>query len=546
MAIVQISRIQHRKGLQQDLPQLASAELGWSVDTRQLYIGNGTIAEGAPTEGVTEVLTQYTDLLAIADQYTFKGSESGYTSQTGPTALSPIQRTLQAKLDDAINVKDFGAVGNGIVDDTLAIQRAFDEVLFGGFAATQPRLRRPIYFPAGTFIISNSLKIPAYLTIIGAGVQKTTIQQTSNSYPLFQLKDSSGQIDNAYGTLGAATVKFVVVSDMTLDNAGSNNILKLDSCDNMYFHRVQFKGDQVDPGYVATLANTQSGVYAIPRDASKDINNINFIDCLFTGCHYGLLLNANNVKIIGCDFTQCYQGVWVGATGTAPFNSARSKNIKISNCTFEDIHHEAIYVNTASATNVTNVLSVGNWFGEIGTGYAGAGAAVSPVITFQGTGNSSVGDDFERPDVDHGVYARVSHSADTMNVSLSGNVGLQTGMITRGTGRTLTLAAGQTSANTGIVLTGVTNGAASIHYTLERPSATAYRHGVLDVVFNGTDVQYTDEYVEYPNGTYYSYPGPTGVTLSVVNVSSGIFKINYTSDGSGTGTLTYSITKFQV
>jgi hypothetical protein len=52
--------------------------------------------------------------------------------------------------------------------------------------------------------------------------------------------------------------------------------------------------------------------------------------------------------------------------------------------------------------------------------------------------------------------------------------------------------------------------------------------------------------VEYPNGTYYSYPGPTGVTLSVVNVSSGIFKINYTSDGSGTGTLTYSITKFQV
>jgi hypothetical protein len=42
MAIVQISRIQHRRGLQQDLPQLASGELGWSIDERRLYIGNGT------------------------------------------------------------------------------------------------------------------------------------------------------------------------------------------------------------------------------------------------------------------------------------------------------------------------------------------------------------------------------------------------------------------------------------------------------------------------------------------------------------------------
>jgi hypothetical protein len=57
MAIVQISRIQIRRGLNQDLPQLASAEMGWSVDTQQLYIGNGTLAEGAPQTGVTQILT---------------------------------------------------------------------------------------------------------------------------------------------------------------------------------------------------------------------------------------------------------------------------------------------------------------------------------------------------------------------------------------------------------------------------------------------------------------------------------------------------------
>jgi hypothetical protein len=59
MAIVQISKIQQRRGFNQDLPQLASGEIGWSIDTRKIYIGNGTISEGAPVEGHTEILTEF-------------------------------------------------------------------------------------------------------------------------------------------------------------------------------------------------------------------------------------------------------------------------------------------------------------------------------------------------------------------------------------------------------------------------------------------------------------------------------------------------------
>ena len=57
MAVIQISKIQLRRGLQENLPQLSSAEMGWSVDERRLFIGNGTLDEGAPSTGVTEVLT---------------------------------------------------------------------------------------------------------------------------------------------------------------------------------------------------------------------------------------------------------------------------------------------------------------------------------------------------------------------------------------------------------------------------------------------------------------------------------------------------------
>jgi len=43
MAVIQISKIQVRRGLSEDLPQLASGELGWSIYERRLYIGNGTL-----------------------------------------------------------------------------------------------------------------------------------------------------------------------------------------------------------------------------------------------------------------------------------------------------------------------------------------------------------------------------------------------------------------------------------------------------------------------------------------------------------------------
>lgn len=83
MSIVSISRIQHRKGLQQDLPQLASAELGWSVDRQKLYIGNGTIAEGAPKLGNTEILTEHSEILRLAETYTFRNTDAGYNPTTG-------------------------------------------------------------------------------------------------------------------------------------------------------------------------------------------------------------------------------------------------------------------------------------------------------------------------------------------------------------------------------------------------------------------------------------------------------------------------------
>ena len=546
MAIVQISRITHRKGLQQDIPQLASAELGWSIDTRQLYIGNGTISEGAPTEGITEILTQYSDILNIGNQYIFKGSESGYTSQTGPTALTPITQTLQQRLDEVVSVRDFGALGDNATDDTAAIQRAIDQILFGGFALTQPKLRRQIFFPPGTYLISSSIKIPSYLFIRGSGQERTTIRQTSGTGTVFQLKDSSNNIDALYGSGGSAITRYITVQDMTLRHDQAASIVKLDSCNEIDFFRVTFRGSRA--GTDSTSSTAQNAVYAIPTTAAYgDIDGVRFIDCRFTNCTQGLVLGATNVKIIGCDFSDMSRGVWVDTA----FTVATVNNIKVANSTFDLIAKSAIYVTANTVSTVSSVISVGNYFGEVGTGRTGIAPTV-PVVYFNTSGNDSIGDTFLRTDAQAFGYPRVYHASGSRSVSISANTGIQTGGITRGSGLTVTLAANQaTFGNTGIIIDGTLVSSTVIQYQIRRPGAVsgqATRFGTLTAVYNSNNVEYTDEYTEAPDSANYAYgtASSTGVLLSVASLGSNKYVVQYKTDSYGAGSMTYSVTSLQL
>jgi hypothetical protein len=123
MAILQISQIQVRRGLNQDLPQLASGELGWSIDTRQLYIGNGTLAEGAPSLGQTEVLTQFSIL-----NFTTSFSSNIAILQGNVASLqanvTALQNTVPNEYSTFLNASSSGAIigmsaNNAVVSYTL-------------------------------------------------------------------------------------------------------------------------------------------------------------------------------------------------------------------------------------------------------------------------------------------------------------------------------------------------------------------------------------------------------------------------------------------
>ena len=173
MAVVQISKIQVRRGRKLDVgsvPQLSSAEFAWAVDSQELYIGNGSIAEGAPYVGNTKILTEHDNILELTSGYTFGQSTFSITKS--------IARSLQSKLDETVSVIDYGAVPDGSTDCTEAFERAFDDL----FNSTDENNRKVLLIPNGNYSFNDSgpLRIPSWATLRGEN-PKQTILNINNS-----------------------------------------------------------------------------------------------------------------------------------------------------------------------------------------------------------------------------------------------------------------------------------------------------------------------------------------------------------------------------
>lgn len=90
--------------------------------------------------------------------------------QAGTGAVS---RNSQDKMRERVSVLDFGAVGNGVADDTAAIQAAMDSFDSVGYG--------DLYFPKGTYKISGALVASFNGRIRGDGVGATVITTSSTT-----------------------------------------------------------------------------------------------------------------------------------------------------------------------------------------------------------------------------------------------------------------------------------------------------------------------------------------------------------------------------
>jgi len=122
-------------------------------------------------------------------------------------------RTVQSRLRDFVSVKDFGAVGDGVTDDTAAIQAAID-------AASH------IIIPAGVYAIDAAIQIPLATTVemLSGATVKRFAALSSSTGPVFWL---SGNRASLIGTgQGVSLVENENASPSGVVRIGAESILE--------------------------------------------------------------------------------------------------------------------------------------------------------------------------------------------------------------------------------------------------------------------------------------------------------------------------------
>jgi hypothetical protein len=602
VAIVQISRVTQRKGLEEDLPQpLAGAELGWAVDQRRLFIGNGTLAEGAPVIGNTEILTEFSDILAVASSYTYQGAAAGYTVQTGATAGEPVTQSLQSWMDQWASVKDFGATGDGLTDDTEAINRALYQLYC---VQTNPQIRRSLFFPAGVYRVSDTILIPPYSRLYGEGanssilqfvaqlwfantayqagvlvkydngtiynlyrskipvpatgiaISNTTYWETVASLPAYvaQTADSLQQTGINIGVNNAVPPRNVEIQDLCFETqefandsslGTSHSVFLIEQASQISITNTNFLGP-LTTNELTTATEEMTGV-SFSGTAARVCTNVTIDQCRFSGMSYGVrtIDATKGITVSNSWFDTLYQGVVLG--DSAPLNGGPT-GFRIAHNIFDNIYAQGVVMEQCSLNGTAyNVFyDVGNSF----FGYPVSSGLSTPVISIDAANNVSVGDMFERTDQQAQTQSRVSlynSSTGTVVASLATTnaAQFQLGTWSRNAGQQAALNNNVTNQALFTVDTDITvaNGgfqAFRMEYTIYRLTAgtKAIRTGILTVVAGGDDS--AAEGLVY-NDEYTENEG-TDITL-LVTESSDVITVSYTAANTGyNGTIYYSLT----
>lgn len=366
-------------------------------------------------------------------------------------ALLTDSYNAQAKslITPVYNVVGYGAKGDGVTDDTAAIQAAITA------AGTNPT----VYFPEGTFIVNTTILFSSLgkVKVFGPG----TIKLINNAGDLIEMLkfdtcssvhvegitidgNSANQTNRAnglaiHGTTGEAFISGVTIKNIKtgagyslgdgikvnsdgnfkiigchFENTGRNGISVANGGNGSIigntFDTIGYLGIDVEPdsGSNVTnvhiegniITNSSGGINVRGTAAVAQCGNVtisgNHIQTLSTSVREGIaVVDTNNVTVVGnlVDVAYSY-GIYVYATsspvfsGTVVDNILVADNIVLSRYTGSTLFYP-IYVQSAHATNyVTNVKIVGNYAQGIGHTAAIYGIAVVKADGLDVSGNT--------------------------------------------------------------------------------------------------------------------------------------------------------------
>lgn len=312
---------------------------------------NSLLAPGPVT--VENALNQITDEDAGA-------SVVGYLLNL-PNAVA---QTVEAKLAQTVSVKDFGATGDGVTNDTTAIQTAIDALSSNS----------TLVFPAGVYKINqiifdglSNLTVTAYgarflLTGDNAGflvkgacagiyVQGGTLVGDGVNR---DASPSTAQVGWLFGNETGAYVQNIFVQDVIVDNAnigfkfaagtgtGSGN------ANNVKISRCQAKD------IVGTVGGVGYG-FQFSQAPNSTISDCQAINC---GRHGIYFAEGRNYVATNCVIRDHRSTVYTAAYRVA-FSISRSRNVAVSNCVFDNCYDGTVEIDVDTQGTAPDNVSVG-------------------------------------------------------------------------------------------------------------------------------------------------------------------------------------------
>jgi hypothetical protein len=121
--------------------------------------------------------------------------------------VNAVTYTVEKRLQQFVTVKDFGAVGDGVTDDTTAINNAISAVQSLGSSNGGT-----LYFPSGTYLINSTIMLPNRVGLQGENGRSVVIKPTSSFSSAYMF----------YAVNGTSSMFGSWIKDMYIDSRGKN------------------------------------------------------------------------------------------------------------------------------------------------------------------------------------------------------------------------------------------------------------------------------------------------------------------------------------